>query len=120
MAPAAPPAPHGLRGPHNLVPDNLGELMKRVRLTLEDEQDGEGPGDDAPQELVRAAEAHPEAQVASGGAETRLPRRYTVLQAATHQHSLRQYAAKYIAEEVYGVQAENTLNAKMRDLGGGY
>ena len=115
MVPTEFPAP---RGPHNLVPDNLSELMNRVRLNLEDEQDGDEPGDDTPQELMRAAEAPPEAQMASGGAKTRLPRRYTVLQAATHQHSLGQYAARYIAEEVYGVQAENTLNAKMRDLGG--
>jgi hypothetical protein len=40
------------------------------------------------------------------------------LRALADKHTLAQWAARYLAEEVYGVQSPNTLDAKGRDLAG--
>ena len=38
------------------------------------------------------------------------------LKQLTHNHPMARFAAKYLATEVYGVQAQNTFEAKSRDL----
>ena len=44
------------------------------------------------------------------------PHYLAVLRGLVEHHSLAHYAAKYLAEEVYGLQSLNTLDAKSRDL----
>ena len=98
--------------PHDLVPDNFGELLKRIG-------DSE---DDEPEALARPQTSRDDGAEAPQTDEKprgdNLPLRYTVLHAGVQETSLAQFAAKYIKQEVFGIQAENTLSAKMRDLGG--
>ena len=98
--------------PHNLVPDNFGQLLKRLGDAEDDELETLGP---VPTSRHDSTEAAPTNEKPRGEG---LPLRYTVLHAGVQETSLAQFAAKYIKEEVFGIQAENTLSAKLRDLTG--
>ena len=90
----------------HIVPQNIGELIRRLPPDLDQDQ------------------GHLPVGAGSDGGASKPPvskfglARPSGLEILSAQHSLARFATLYISTEVYGIQAKNTLQAKVSDIGG--